>query len=174
MAYKLREEEEEMSPSSRLAVDYDIVLTPSGDVNDAVAALQNIDNYGVYVSNMRNKASIEKAIEDYFGPSVPVKRKALEKQRGEAFPVKTKQAIDDLVKSLTSRPTLLSYEVKDNTLVFPKGKNPTKDLTKKIIKTVMDSAGIDYSISEKEVSESIMTKSKLKEIIKSEIRSLLK
>ena len=167
MAYKLREEEEEMSPSSRLAVDYDIVLTPSGEVKDAVAALQNIDNYGVYVSNMRNKASIEKAVEDYFGPSVPVKRKALEKQRGEAFPIKTKQAIDDLVKSVTSTPNLLKYEVKGKEIVFPKSNNPSKDLTKKIIKVVMDNAGIKFKTTEKEtVSEVKITKTKLTEIIK--------
>ena len=106
------------------------------------------------------------------------------------------------------RINLLKYNVKGNTLVFPKGSNPAKDLTKKIIKTVMDSAGIDFTIKEKEsVSEDSVAdkikssfmhqvtggkkgepmskgqtltpntkikKSELKEMIKSEIRDLLK
>jgi len=166
MAYKIKENEEE-NPQSRISVDYDIHLTPEGNIEDAISALKNIDNYGSYVSNMRNKAYVEKAIEDYFGPSVPVKRKALEKERGKPFPIKTKQAIDDLVKSVTSTPNLLKYEVKGKEIVFPKANNPSKDLTKKIIKVVMDSAGIKFKISEKEaVSEIKITKSKLTEIIK--------
>jgi hypothetical protein len=88
----------------------------------------------------------------------PAKKASIEKQRGEKFPVKTKQAIDDLVKSLTSKPNLLNYTVKGNTLVFPKGKNPSKDVTKKIIKTVMDNADIAFSVKEKEsVSEDAIT-----------------
>jgi hypothetical protein len=116
---------------------------------------------------MRNKSYVEKAIEDYFGPSIPVKRKALEKERGKPFPIKTKQAIDDLVKSVTSTPNLLKYEVKGKEIVFPKSNNPSKDLTKKIIKVVMDNAGIKFKTTEKEtVSEVKITKTKLTEIIK--------
>jgi hypothetical protein len=213
MAYRLRENEEDAQ--SRLALDFDIILTPKTSVEDAVKALEDIDNYGAYISNMRNKASIEKAIEMHFGNMddegkkiSPAKKASIEKQRGEKFPVKTKQAIDDLVKSLTSKPNLLNYTVKDNTLVFPKGKNPSKDVTKKIIKTVMNNADIAFSVKEKEsVSEDSvankikssfmnqvtggkkgepmskgqtltpntkMKKSELKEMIKSEIRDLLK
>ena len=166
MAYKLKENEEE-TPSSRISVDYDIYLTPEGNIEDAISALKNIDNYGPYVSNMRNKSYVEKAIEDYFGPSIPVKRKALEKERGKPFPIKTKQPIDDLVKSVTSTPNLLKYEVKGKEIVFPKSNNPSKDLTKKIIKVVMDNAGIKFKTTEKEtVSEVKITKTKLTEIIK--------
>ena len=59
MAYRLRENEEDAQ--SRLALDFDIILTPKTSVEDAVKALENMDNYGSYVSNMRNKASVEKA-----------------------------------------------------------------------------------------------------------------
>ena len=159
--YKLKEQDgEEVSPLSRDQVNYDLVLTPkSAEVEEVVKALENIDNYGIYVANMRNKASIQKAIEDHFGPVIPAKRKQIEKQRGVPFPVKTKQAIDDFVKSLTSKPTLLKYKVSDNTIVFPKGSNPAKDLTKKIIDVVMKNAKIDYSIADKEaVDESSVDK----------------
>jgi hypothetical protein len=104
----------------------------------------------MYVSNMRNKSSIQKAIEDHFGPVIPAKRKKMEKDQGFSFPVKTKTSIDDFVKSLTSRPTLLKYKVKDDTIVFPKSGNPAKDLTKKIIDVVMKNAKVDYSIVDKE------------------------
>ena len=209
--YKLKEEEAETTPSNREQVNYDIVVTPNDvSVEDTVKALETLDNYGMYVSNMRNKSSIQKAIEDHFGPIIPAKRKKMEKDQGFPFPVKTKTSIDDFVKSLTSRPTLLKYKVKDDTIVFPKSGNPAKDLTKKIIDVVMKNAKIDYSVVDKEaVDESVdkldqeakvyfmqqvkagkikelpkdpkaeymkikMTKEELKEVIREQIKSLIK
>jgi ribosomal protein L23 len=76
--YKLREEETETTPSNREQVNYDIVVTPNSvSVEDTVKALETLDNYGMYVSNMRNKSSIQKAIEDHFGPIIPAKRKKM-------------------------------------------------------------------------------------------------
>ena len=210
--YKLREEEAEATPSNREQVNYDIVVTPNSvSVEDTVKALETLDNYGMYVSNMRNKSSIQKAIDDHFGPVIPAKRKKMERDQGFPFPVKTKTSIDDFVKSLTSRPTLLKYKVKDNTIVFPKSGNPAKDLTKKIIDVVMKSAKIDYSVADKEAVDEVstdkldqeaklyfmqqfkagkikelpkdpkaeymkikMTKKDLKEVIKEQIKSLIK
>ena len=209
--YKLREEEAETTPSNREQVNYDIVVTPNSvSVEDTVKALETLDNYGMYVSNMRNKSSIQKAIEDHFGPIIPAKRKKMEKDQGFPFPIKTKTSIDDFVKSHTSKPTLLKYKVKDDTIVFPKSGNPAKDLTKKIIDVVMKSAKIDYSIVDKEaVDESTdkldqeaklyfmqqfkagkikelpkdpkaeymkvkMTKKELQEVIREQIKSLIK
>jgi len=209
--YKLREEEAETTPSNREQVNYDIVVTPNSvSVEDTVKALETLDNYGMYVSNMRNKSSIQKAIEDHFGPIIPAKRKKMEKDQGFSFPVKTKTSIDDFVKSLTSKPTLLKYKVKDDTIVFPKSGNPAKDLTKKIIDVVMKNAKVDYSIVDKEaVDESTdkldqeaklyfmqqfkagkikelpkdpkaeymkvkMTKKELKEVIREQIKNLIK
>ena len=210
--YKLREEEAEATPSNREQVNYDIVVTPNSvSVEDTVKALETLDNYGMYVSNMRNKSSIQKAIDDHFGPVIPAKRKKMERDQGFSFPVKTKTSIDDFVKSLTSRPTLLKYKVKDDAIVFPKSGNPAKDLTKKIIDVVMKSAKIDYSVADKEAVDEVstdkldqeaklyfmqqfkagkikelpkdpkaeymkikMTKKDLKEVIKEQIKSLIK
>ena len=209
--YKLREEEAETTPSNREQVNYDIVVTPNSvSVEDTVKALETLDNYGMYVSNMRNKSSIQKAIEDHFGPIIPAKRKKMERDQGFPFPVKTKTSIDDFVKSHTSKPTLLKYKVKDDTIVFPKSGNPAKDLTKKIIDVVMKNAKVDYSIVDKEaVDESTdkldqeaklyfmqqfkagkikelpkdpkaeymkvkMTKKDLKEVIREQIKNLIK
>ena len=215
--YKLKEEEgAEVSPSNREQVNYDVVVTPKDvSVEDTVKALETLDNYGMYVSNMRNKSSIQKAIEDHFGPVIPAKRKKMERDQGFLFPVKTKTSIDDFVKSHTSKPTLLKYKVKDDTIVFPKSGNPVKDLTKKIIDVVMKSAKIDYSVADKEAvgetktgykpdpdseeaqayflqqfkekkikelpkdpkaeyTKVIMTKEELKEVIKEQIKNLIK
>jgi hypothetical protein len=136
-------------------VSYDLVLTPKDvSVENVISALENIDNYGRYASNIRNtatnKATINKAVEDHFGPNIPAKKKQLEKQRGVPFPTKTKQAIDDFVKQFSSKPQLLTYNTRGNSLVFPQNQNPTKDLTKKIISTVLDNAGIEYKLTEKE------------------------
>ena len=135
-------------------VSYDLVLTPEGTIDNTIKALEDISNYGIYVSNIRNtatnKATINKALEDYFGPGNPAKKKSIEKQKGTPFPTKTKQAMDDFTKQFTSKPQLVSYVVKGNSLVFPQNDNPTKDLTKKIIKTVLDNAGIKFKLSEKE------------------------
>ena len=87
--YKLREEEgAEVSPSNREQVNYDVVVTPKGvSVEDTVKALETLDNYGMYVSNMRNKSSIQKAIDDHFGPVIPAKRKKMERDQGFPFPL---------------------------------------------------------------------------------------
>jgi len=179
--YKLRENDEE-GKSSRLTIDHDVtIITP--DIKAAVAALKNIDNYGIYISNMRNKSSVEKAIETHFGNMdtdgkkiAPAKKMSIEKQRGEKFPIKTKQAIDDFVKSLTSTPTLLSYDVKGDKIVFPKDKNPSIETTKKIIKTVMNTAKVDFTYEGDKPSKKPTKESKEKELrllIREEIRSLL-
>jgi hypothetical protein len=179
--YKLRENDEE-GKSSRLTIDHDVtIITP--DTEAAVAALKNIDNYGIYISNMRNKSSVEKAIETHFGNMdtdgkkiAPAKKMSIEKQRGEKFPIKTKQAIDDFVKSLTSTPTLLSYDVKGDKIVFPKDKNPSIETTKKIIKTVMNTAKVDFTYEGDKPSKKSTKESKEKELrllIREEIRSLL-
>jgi hypothetical protein len=176
--YKLRENDEE-GKSSRFTVDHDTMISTS-DVEGALAALKNIDNYGIYISNMRNKSNVEKAIQVYFGNMdadgkkiSPAKKSSIEKQRGEKFPIKTKQAIDDFVKSLTSTPTLLSYDVKGDKIVFPKDKNPSIETTKKIIKTVMDTAGIKFKfITDKEITKENKEK-ELRSLIREEIKSIL-
>jgi len=151
---RLMENEEDSNFSIGKAT-YNLVVTPTNkSADDVIAALDNIDNYGIYTSNIRNtatnKATINKALEDHFGPIIPAKKKALEKQRGVPFPPKTKQAIDDFVKQFASKPQLLKPTVVGNTVVFYQNENPTKDLTKKILQVVLTNAGIEYKTSEKE------------------------
>jgi len=134
---------------------YNLVVTPTNSTpEDVINALDNIDNYGIYASNIRNtatnKATINKALEDHFGPNIPAKKKALEKQRGTPFPPKTKQAMDAFVKQFSSKPQLLKPTVEGDNIVFYQKDNPTKDLTKKILQVVLNNAEIKYKLSEKE------------------------
>ena len=145
MAYKLRENEDDGLGSQKRVQSnpVGILLTPKGGigVEDLSSAFSNMENYGRYISNLRNKAEINKAVEDYFGPSVPMKRRALEKQRGKPFPIKTKQAIDDLIRQISSKSSLLKYEIEGNSIYFPYKSNISPNITN-IIKEVMKNAGI--------------------------------
>lgn len=159
--YRLVENEEPTTPDgeetgggSRENVEYELVLTPLAvSADEIIKALEDINNYGAYVSNLRNtKSNVEKAVEDHFGPSQRFEKIKKEKERGKPFPVKTKQAIDNFIRTLTSKPNLLKWNVVKDTLVFPTKSNPTEKVTKNIIKTVMDKAGIDYDLESKEVT----------------------
>lgn len=171
--YKLIEQEEtsgEESSSNKEKIVYDLVLTPSVvSTDEVVKALNDINNYGPYIANIRNtKSDIEKAVEDHFGPNQRFTKAKLEKERGKPFPVKTKAALDAFIKTLTTKPSLLKWKVEGNTLVFPAKNNPTKKVTDNIIKTVMKNAGIDYNLENK---ESI---SELKKLVKEEILKFYK
>jgi len=153
----------------KLKSETDLVLTPkSADIDTVVSALENMDNYGMYLSNLRNtKAGLQKAIDDHFGPSVPMVKRGLEKKRGKPFAVKSKQAIDDFIKSFSKNTNILSYNVEGNSIRFPSGENATPATLKNIIKTVMDKAGIDYKLDSKETLNEQYTKAKkLQRLIK--------
>ena len=207
--YKLREAEAEATPSNREQVDYDIILTPkSVSVEDTIKALENIDNYGIYISNLSNNdPKMRKAKEAYFG--TPAERRV--KANQGKFPEFTNSSNLAFIKAFNSKSTLLKYKVKDDTIVFPKSGNPSKNLTKKMIDVVMKNAKIDYSVADKEAVDEVstdkldqeaklyfmqqfkagkikelpkdpkaeymkikMTKKDLKEVIKEQIKSLIK
>ena len=152
----IREQEEDPGKFSSVHAEYDISLTPiEATTDDVIKALSNIDNYGKYISNLRNTTNnLQKDLDIHFGPNIPSKRKFIEKQTGVLFPIKTKQAIDDFVRSKTSKPNLLKYVVKDGNLIFPQQGNPTKEVTKNIIKTVLGNVGINYKVRDVEMKES--------------------
>lgn len=146
--------------------ELDLKLTPVGaNVKDVVTALNNPDHYGKYLSNLRSKKEVEDAIIAHFGPSHPIKRKAAEKERGEKFPVKTKQAIDDLVRSLSSKTDILKYDVDGDTLIFPSKKNQSQQSTKNILKQVLGSAGIKYKLTNVEDFREYRRSSKLSDLL---------
>lgn len=173
MSYKYKLVEQEMDGDNAMQkASYDLVLTPTAlSAEEVVKALENIDNYGAYVSNLRNSAvDVNKAVEAHFGPSQPWAKKAKEKENGKPFPIKTKQAQDDFIKTLKSKPTLLNWTIKGEVLHFPTSKNPSKQVTKNIIDTVMNNAGIDYTIEDKESMSENSLREAIKEIIRKNIK----
>ena len=166
------ENEEEQGPGSWIAADKDIVVIPQGSstVQDAVKALEDKSNYGIYLSNIRTGKVTPKDMEEFFGPSSPRAKQKIEKDTGVSFPVKTKAAIDDFIKNRAGKPNLVFYDVVDGTLVFPNTKNTSKGRTQSIVATVMDNAGINYTIKQKESFK----ESQIKAIIREEILRAIK
>jgi hypothetical protein len=148
----ISEDEEEQGPGSWIAADKDLVLLPKdpSTIEDAIEALENKDNYGIYLSNIRSGKVTPKNMEDFFGPTSPAAKKKIEKDTGVAFPIKTKAAIDDFIKSRAGKPNLVYYEVVGDTLMFPNSKNTSKGRTQSIVSTIMDNAGVKYEIKQKE------------------------
>lgn len=158
-SYIIKENEEEQPEGgvSAMRATYSTVLKPkNASIEDVDNALNDIENYGTFkTQSIRNaslnKAEINKAIEDHFGPSIPSKKKAALKARGgEPFPIRTKQSLDDFMKQFTGKPKLLSWEVQGDSIIFKQGKNPQKKMLEDVISTVMDNAGIKYELTKKE------------------------
>ncbi len=166
------ENEEEQGPGSWIAADKDIVVIPlePSTVKDAIAALENKDNYGIYLSNIRTSKVTPKDMEEFFGPSSPRAKQAIEKQTGVKFPIKTKAAIDDFIKNRAGKPNLVYYDIVGDTLVFPSSKNTSKGRTQSIVATVLDNGGIRYTIKQKESFK----ESQIKAIIREEILRAIK
>jgi hypothetical protein len=166
------ENEEEQGPGSWIAADKDIVLIPEAPstIEDAIAALENKENYGIYLSNIRTGKVTPKDMEEFFGPSSPRAKQKIEKDTGVKFPVKTKAAIDDFIKTRAGKPNLVHYEVAGDTLVFPNAKNTSKGRTQSIVSTVMKNAGVRHTVKQKES----FNEAALKAMIKEEILKVIK
>ena len=198
------ENEEEQGPGSWIAADKDIVVIPQGSstVEDAVKALEDKSNYGMYKSAMADS----QAKEDRYGPPVGRTRPFIERTFEDAqeenteeeriqkfikanknlknpeekyktlrdnngkFPLQTKTDMDNFLKSRGGKPNLVAYTVVGDTLVFPNSKNTSKGRTQSIVATVMDNAGINYTIKQKESFK----ESQIKAMIREEIRNVLK
>lgn len=167
--YRLVEDENDMPSSGKTR--FDVSIEPlDATVEDAVAALEDIENYGIYAANIRNaKGDIEKAVIDHFGPNSPATKKRLEKERGEPFPAKTRAAMDDFIKTLKAKPNLLKWVVVGDTLVFPLKNNPYKKVIEKIVDTVMTNANIRYHLTDVEpLNEYKLLKKLVKEVLSEE------
>ena len=120
----------------------DLLLTPIGSTVDKVKeAIKNPKNYEKLFAKISKSA-----LEDYFGPQNPAKRKALEKQRGSAFPTKTAAEINKFKEKLAN-PNKFNFEVEGDSLRFPQSKNTlTLVQMENDLKVILDSAKIKYDI----------------------------
>lgn len=146
MKFKIVENDTPSSPREEAILD--LILTPIDSTrDDVISALKNRDYYGEYLINTRNKKEVEAAIIKHFGPNLPTHKKPLEKKQGFPFPPKTRQAMEDLIKSFEGNPNLLTYEnYGENQLLFPTAKNNSQVTTTNILKTVLGNAGIKYKL----------------------------
>lgn len=150
---KLMENEED-GRSGRAIVKSDIIVSPKGETSiaDLVTALEDSDNYGIYLSNLRN---VNKFIQDEFTKhfGTPVQR------RTGRFPVYTKDSEMTFLKDLFKDETkidartkkvilskILNYNVSgDKISITPTKENP-KAAIKNKLDTILGNAGVEYSI----------------------------
>ena len=137
------EGEEDGRPSSGLKATYNLVVTPIGATpNDVIAALNNVVNYGIYMSNLRTRFSND--YDKEFGT-------VYDRRAGRKPPV-TKNMENEFYSSLlkNKKIQLLIPTIEGDTVVFYQKDNPKKAELDKIIKTVLKNADIAYTTSEKE------------------------
>ena len=150
MKFRIIENQEDTSLNrGHSRSELDLLLTPINSTPEEIeSALNDRENYGPYLINTRDKSSVNKAIEDHFGPTLPTKKKPLEKLRGEPFPPKTKQAMDDFLKGLeVGKPNILTWEIKpDGTILFPSKRNESQQKTTNVLKQVLGNVGIKYKL----------------------------
>ena len=138
---RLMENEEEATFSINKQTN-DLLLTPTNaTVEDVEKVIKNPKNYEKLFAKISKSA-----LEDYFGPQNPAKRKALEKQRGEAFPTKTAAEINKFKEKLAN-PNKFNFEIEGKSLRFPQSKNTlTLVQMENDLKMILDSAKIKYDI----------------------------
>jgi hypothetical protein len=150
----------EQEEPSRYKSVFDIILTPTNATVEKVdEAFKNINNYGKYASNLRNiyNKDYEVLFDAIFGPSNP-RQKSILDPTGTKFKPKTKDNIDAFTKIFyQGKVNIIMYEIyKDSAIVFKNDANPhlTQTQLEKIIKEVLDNAGIEYKLNKEELSES--------------------
>ena len=137
------EGEEDGRPSSGLKATYNLVVTPTGATpNDVIAALNNVVNYGIYMSNLRTRFSND--YDKEFGT-------VYDRRAGRKPPV-TKNMENEFYSSLlkNKKIQLLVPTIEGDTVVFYQKDNPKEAELNKILKTVLKNAEITYTTSKKE------------------------
>jgi hypothetical protein len=119
------ENEEEQGPGSWIAADKDIVLIPiePSTVEDAVKALEDKNNYGIYKASMADN----QAKEDRYGPSGNRVRSFIERNFEDAQKEKTEE--ERIQKFIETNKNLKNPEEKYRTLRDNNGKFPLQTRT---------------------------------------------
>jgi hypothetical protein len=145
---------EEDGRAGRAIVKSDITVTPKGEstLKDIISALENSDNYGIYLSNLRN---VNKFIQDEFTKhfGTPAQR------RTGKFPTYTKDSEMSFLKNLFKDETkintqtrkvilskILNYNIKDNKIVITPTKENPKAAIKSKLDTILGNANVNFSI----------------------------
>lgn len=147
-------ENEEDGRSGKAIVKSDIIVIPKGEstLENIITSLEDSDNYGMYLSNLRN---VNKFIQDEFTKhfGTPTQR------RTGKFPIYTKDSemafLKDLLKDKTKisdknkkiiLSKILNYNIKDNKVTITPTKENPKAAIKNKLDTILGNAKVDYSI----------------------------
>jgi hypothetical protein len=145
---------EEDGRSGRAIVKSDVVIIPKGKstITDLVTALEDSDNYGIYLSNLRN---VNKFIQDEFTKhfGTPAQR------RTGKFPIYTSDSAMNWLKDLFKDETkidaktkkvilskILNYNINGDKIVITPTKENPKAAIKSKLDTILGNAGVNYSI----------------------------
>ena len=97
------------------------------------------------------------------------------KVENEFYPKVSPKLTTDFLSQYAGKPNILKYNIKGDTLIFPQSKNESRDYMLKILKTVLENAGIEYKIGKyTTINEGKIKSSQLKQLIKEEILKMLK
>ena len=192
--------EEEDSQDFYLLQDRDLIVTikKPHTAEEADEALKTKDNYGRYISTMRSAKVSDRDVENYFGPRSPNVKNANQRKRFEKFkeanpesqmdynewltkgpvgtdmgpyPARTPDNYNAFINPSITKPNLLNWGIKGDTLVFPKDLNPGRNEIKSIVTTVLTNAGF----GEKTFTfKTDVSEAKIKAMIKEEILRTLK
>jgi hypothetical protein len=150
----MENEGDDERPSSGLKASYNLAITPTtitskdgktgkATPNDVITALNNVVNYGMYMSNLRTRFSND--YDKEFGT-------VYDRRAGRKPPV-TKDMENEFYSDLLKKKKiqLLFPTVEKDTVVFyQKDNSMKKDVIDKMVKTVLKNAGIEYTSSTKE------------------------
>ena len=149
---KLMENEED-GRSGRAIVKSDIIVVPKGKstIQDIISALENSDNYGIYLDNLRNVNNyIRDEFTKHFGTPVHRRKNNI---------IYTKDSITAWLKDLLKDESkisaqtkkiilskILNYNIKDDKITITPTKENPKAAIKNKLDTILGNAGVNFSI----------------------------
>jgi len=153
LAYLMENDMDDMDSSVRLRITKDIVVTPKGDstIQDLVSALENPNNYGMYLSSLLHaNKNIKDKVAAYFGtPNQRIHSTRPEKTAANisayiANLLNTDSDLNRLAPVLLSKIT--GYKLTGNTIQAASTPKITKDYIEKVFTTVFNNAGVTYDL----------------------------
>lgn len=154
LMYLMENDMGDESTPARLRITKNVVVTPQGDstIQDLVNALENPNNYGMYLSSLLHaNKNIKDKVAAYFG--TPNQR--IHSTRPEKTAANISAYIADLLNTDPDlnrlAPVMLSkitgYKVTGNELQATSTPKITKDYIEKVFTTVFNNAGVTYNLT---------------------------
>ena len=99
------QDDQEFKNNPSVNAEYDINVIPTEvSTDDVVKALSDINNYGIYISNMRNQPIVNQGIEKYFGnwigsePTMPKFDDPIKNNGNQVYFINNPGAVQSVIK----------------------------------------------------------------------------